>query len=398
MRQILVLFHRYVGLALAGFLILAGLTGAVLAFQRELDTALNPHLFQVQSGGARLPLEVLRQRVEAQLPGAAVVAIQPPWGPSGSALIRVEPAAPGADLRYDEVFANPVSGAVLGKRLWGACCVGRENLIPFVFKLHYTLHLPGRIGLYLMGGVALLWSVDCVVALVLSTPRGGRKLRGWGRALSIKPHAALERRTLDLHRAPGLWLWIVLLITAVTGVGLNLRDEVFEPIVSAFSPVSPPVFDRPIPAKPGPDRLTFDQAVARASAAAVANDRRGTPAYVLYAPDLRAYGVALTRRGSDPRRGFGPDWYYIDARDGAVRASELAARGGAGDLVMQARYPLHTGLVFGLAGQLLICASGLLTAALSVTGVLVWAAKRRARMRVQSRPRLSTRPLANGAG
>lgn len=398
MRQALVLFHRYVGLALAGFLVMAGLTGAVLAFQRELDAALNPHLFRVESRGAHLPLEVLRRRVEARLPEAAVVSIQPPWEANGSALVRVEPAAPGADLSYDEVFVNPVSGAVLGKRLWGACCVERENLVPFLFKLHYTLHAPGAVGLYLMGVVALLWSIDCIVALVLSAPRGGRKLQGWGRAFSIKPRAALQRRTLDLHRAPGLWLWIVLLVTAVTGVGLNLRDQVFEPVVSAFSPVTPPFFDRPIPVKAGPDSLSFDQAVARARAQAAANNRPGTPAYVLHAPALHAYGVALTRRAAgDPRRGFGPDWYYIDARDGSVRASELAGRGAAGDLVMQSRYPLHTGLVFGLVGQLLICAAGLLTAALSVTGVLLWAAKRRARTRVRNRPRLSGPPLANGA-
>jgi uncharacterized iron-regulated membrane protein len=72
-----------------------------------------------------------------------------------------------------------------------------------------------------------------------------------------------------------------------------------------------------------------------------------------------------------------------------VRAFDLAGRGSAGDLVMQARYPLHTGLVFGLAGQLMICAAGLLTAALSITGVLVWAAKRRAKKRVRNKLRLS---------
>ncbi|HYE45645.1 MAG TPA: PepSY-associated TM helix domain-containing protein [Caulobacter sp.] len=388
MRQVLVLFHRYVGLALAGFLIMAGLTGAVLAFQRELDATLNPHLFRVESGGAHLPLEALRERVEARLPEAAVVSIQPPWEADGSALVRVEPAAPGADLAYDEVYANPVSGAVLGKRLWGACCLERENLIPFLFKLHYTLHAPGQVGLYLMGVVALLWSIDCIAALVLSAPRGGRKLQGWGRALSIKPRAAFERRTLDLHRAPGLWLWIVLLVTAVTGVGLNLRDQVFEPVVSSFFPVSPPFFERPVPPGASPDILSFDQAVARARAQAAANDRPGTAAYVLHAPALHAYGVALTRyKDGDPRRGFGPDWYYIDARDGSVRASELAGRGAAGDLVMQSRYPLHTGLVFGLAGQLIICAAGLLTATLSVTGVLLWAAKRRARLRARDKRR-----------
>lgn len=320
--------------------------------------------------------------MEAQLPGARVAAIQPPWDRGGTALLRVEPADLHRPLAYDEVFADPGSGRVLGTRLWGACCVERQNLIPFIFKLHYTLHLPGLWGVWIMGGAALLWAIDGFVALALSVPRGSRVLEGWRRALSIKRGASSQRRTLDLHRAPGVWLWAVLLTTALTGVGLNLRDQVFEPVVSLFSPVTPPVFERPTPEKPGPDRLSFDDAAKRARQEAQARGRPGVVAYLLYSPDLRAYGVAVARRNEgDPRTGMGPDWYYLDARDGAVRAHELAGRGTAGDVVMQARYPLHTGLVFGLTGQLLICAAGLATASLSVTGVLVWSAKRRARRR-----------------
>lgn len=378
MRTKLVLVHRYLGLALAGLLFLAGLTGAMLAFQRELDAALNPDLYRAQSTGAILPMDILKTRAEQQLAGAAVVAIQPPWRPGESVMVSVEPSSGAAPLAYDEAFLDPHNGQMLGKRLWGSCCFERVNLIPFIYKLHFSLHLPGVWGLWITGGAAALWTFDCFVALALAAPRR-RGVTAWRRVLSIKLRTSDQRRIVDLHRAPGLWLWAILLIIAATGVGLNLRDQVFAPIVSLFSPVAPPIFERPVPAKSLPERIGFDGAVDRAEQVARSDGRPGTVAHILYSADLHAYGVALARTGGDPRAGLGPDWYYVDTRDGTLRSLELAGRGSAGDLVMQSRFPLHTGLILGSLGQLLVCIAGLATAILSVTGVAIWARKRRAR-------------------
>lgn len=57
----------------------------------------------------------------------------------------------------------------------------------------------------------------------------------------------------------------------------------------------------------------------------------------------------------------------------------MAGEGTAGDIFLQLQFPLHSGEIAGLAGRIVICVTGILVAALSVTGVLVWARKRRAR-------------------
>ncbi len=51
MRAILVLLHRYIGLATAVFLLLAGLTGSLLAFNHELDEWLNPGFYEAPAEG-----------------------------------------------------------------------------------------------------------------------------------------------------------------------------------------------------------------------------------------------------------------------------------------------------------------------------------------------------------
>ena len=380
MRAELVRLHRWAGLALAAFLTVAGLTGSVIAFQRELDAALNPHFFTRVTSGPALGFDELVRRVEAQLPGAKVDAIQPPAGFVRSALVRVDAADARHGLAFDEVFVDPATGRVLGKRMWGEWNASRESLVPFLFKLHYTLHLPGQWGAWVMGGIALLWALDCIVALAVTAPRGGGRLDGWRRAASIRRGASRQRRTFDLHRAPGLWLWGLLLLLAISGVALNLKEQVFRPVVSLFSDVAPPVFDVPVPSSDRPPSLGFEAAVRSAEGHAQATGIAGTAAYVLHAPALNAYGVALAVPGQrDPRAGLGPAWVFVDDRNGSIRSVEVPGRGSAGDVVMQLQYPIHTGLLAGLAGQIVICLAGLIVALLSITGVLVWRLKRRGR-------------------
>ena len=45
MYGLLVALHRYVGLTIALFLVVVGLTGSIIAFHSELDAWANPDLF-----------------------------------------------------------------------------------------------------------------------------------------------------------------------------------------------------------------------------------------------------------------------------------------------------------------------------------------------------------------
>ena len=47
MRAVMLLVHRYVGLLLALFLAIAGITGSLLAWNEELEAAISPQLFRV---------------------------------------------------------------------------------------------------------------------------------------------------------------------------------------------------------------------------------------------------------------------------------------------------------------------------------------------------------------
>ena len=51
MRALFTILHRYLGLSIAVFLIITGLTGAIISWDHELDEFLNPHLLKTSSLG-----------------------------------------------------------------------------------------------------------------------------------------------------------------------------------------------------------------------------------------------------------------------------------------------------------------------------------------------------------
>lgn len=72
-RSAMQVMHRWTGLAMAGFLILVGLTGSVLAFRAKLDRLINPELYvDAQPRQKPLDLATLAERAEQLAPEAQV--------------------------------------------------------------------------------------------------------------------------------------------------------------------------------------------------------------------------------------------------------------------------------------------------------------------------------------
>jgi uncharacterized iron-regulated membrane protein len=392
-RKLCVRLHRYAGLAMAIFLTIAGLTGSVIAFQDELDAWLNPELFRTTSSGAALSPSELIARIERFDPRLRVTYMPLQFAPGEAIRVgveaRLDPATARAfALDYDEIFVDPISGDVLGRRQWGACCFAPQQLIPFLYKLHYSLHLPGAWGVWLMGLVALLWAMDCFVGAYLTWPRRRPFFARWKPAWKIKRRASAYRRNFDLHRAGGLWFWGVLLTLAVSGVYFNLHDEVFRPIVAFFSPLTPGVFEQRqahSPEAPIEAAISFEEVIAHARAEAARRGWSHVPGGVSYRPAYGIYAVDFFATPHDHGAGLGSAFLYFDGRNGRLLGARVPGEGTAGDIFMRLQFPLHSGQIAGLPGRIIVCLTGLVVAMLSSTGVVIWWKKHQGRRRAGER-------------
>ena len=380
-RQLLVVLHRYVGLSIAGFLFVAGLTGSILAFEPELDAMMNPGLFRAVSAPSSplLSLGELVERVEQSDERLRVTAALLAIERSQSVLLWVEPRTPVGSLGFDQLFVDPASAQPLGHRQWGACCFDRKQFIPFVYQVHMTLFLPAGAGALLMGGVAIAWLFDSIVGLMLAWPRSRTAGHGWSRVLRFKRGSRGFRAMFDLHRLAGLWPWPLLIASAITGISLNLREQIMQPLVEAISPLSPGPLDDPV----GPDRpapaLSFDLAAERALASIKKQHVRPAVVYATHQAPLGLYGFAISEPVGNPRNGLGPSWVYVDDQSGSVRHRQIMGEGSGGDVFFQAQLPLHSGRIAGTAGRAVTAFYGIAVALLSLTGVYVWWRKRSAR-------------------
>jgi uncharacterized iron-regulated membrane protein len=399
MRAFWTLIHRYLGLITAGFLFMSGVTGAVISWDHELDDVLNPHLMEAHTPGTAQSSLALARQVEARYPQIRVSYIPMHVAPGESLALGVSPrydAASGALAQpgFNQVFVDPVSGAELGKREWGAVWpITRETFVSFLYRLHYTLHIPelwgsDRWGLWLMGGIAMLWMVDSFVGFYLTLPvrrkaAGKSWWRRWQPAWKVRWQGGSSKLNFDLHRAFSLWTWALLFILAFTAFSLNLYNEIFYPVISKVSKVTPTPFDtRAMQDKQHliAPQVPFADVANRAGAEAQRRGWRDPVGGIYYSQEFGIYMVSLFQPGNDHGTGgVGPALLYYDGVNGKLLGERQPWKGTAADIFVQAQFPLHSGRILGLPGRILISAMGVVVAMLSVTGVIIWWRKRASR-------------------
>ncbi|MBF8177977.1 PepSY domain-containing protein [Herminiimonas contaminans] len=411
LRGLFVLLHRWCGLTIALFLLISGLTGAVISWDHELDEWLNDSLFKVDSRGPYKQSMDLVKVVEQADPRATVTFMPLQFEEGHSALFgvsaKVNPASGRLyELGYNQVFVDPVAGRIVGQREWGAVSLSRENLLPFLYKLHYSLHIPemwgiDEWGVWFMGIIAIIWVVDCFFGFYLTLPvRREKKLAAvqaggndnrktwwqrWQPSWRVRWSGGSYKLNFDLHRAFSLWTWGLLFILAFTAFSLNLYREVFYPVMSLVSKVTPGPFDVRTPVNPKHPILpvlSFPDAIQKATAEANQRGWKEPIGSVFYSNTFGIYGASFFHPGDDHGGGgVGPAALYFDGKNGSYLGNRLPWQGTAADIFLQMQFPLHSGRILGLPGRILISLMGLLVSMLSITGVVIWWKKRKARVR-----------------
>ena len=242
-RQLCLWIHRYTGLIMAGFLIVAGLTGSLLAFHDELDNWFNQDLAYIEPiDKAQLPIADLHDQVIDAYPQYKFSSMPTSIAPARSAVFTVDRErgkhSDQPKSTFQEVYVNPYDGDILGtrdKEQWAW-----RNTMWKVFWLHRDL-LLGDIGKLILGIIALIWTINCFIGFYLTLPRAikransssiknstvktstmqndKRKKRAsffkrWLPAWKIRRKSNTFKLNYDLHHAFGLWLWLMLFVIA----------------------------------------------------------------------------------------------------------------------------------------------------------------------------------------
>jgi uncharacterized iron-regulated membrane protein len=403
-RHFWLLLHRYAGLYLAFFLIVAGSTGTVLAFYHEIDGWLNPQRYYVPVQNTPLLDGFrLRELALAQEPHAQINSVVLNPKPGEVVELGLTPLTNPATkqtyvLDYVSIRLNPYSGEVVGhgqvEKLWP---LSRSNLMSFIYRLHDSLAL-GELGIWLFGISALIWALDCFVGFYLTLPRFGHQAplpanlsatpqrnygQRWAVSWKIKWPTSRLRFNFDLHRAGGLWTWLMLLVFAWSAVQFNL-PSVYKPVMSVFFnlPELSDLTRADLPQarinpdltwqaayKIGQDLMTLTAQQYQFNIIAEQN--------LIYLPEKNVFAYQVKSDLDMPTKG-GLTHVFFDGDSGQLINIFLPSGQYPGLTLQFWLQMLHMAGVWGLPYKVFVCLMGLVVAMLSVTGVYIWLKKHQA--------------------
>ena len=382
-RKKLLQIHRWLGIALAMLLVVTGVTGSMLAFHHEIDALLNPDLHRTEPKTQRVALDGIAKTIETKYPqlvvGYFLFADDP--GNSIHVIMNTRDAAVAGRLDRDsprptEIYADPYDGQLLGERNWGEIGSTRAHIMPMIYRLHMSLFLD-KTGQWITAIVAAIWSVGILIGMFLAVPR----LNLLRKSFAVKWQASRARVLFDLHRTVGLASGLILIVTAFTGLYMNL-PTVVESALAAVAPFT----ERPASLRPVGAQLEqvwkigWDEAIAKARAVHAVDPIAGVGKI-----EARGYYQVRFLPPGDIMDS-GTIRVFIDGRNGEVVGKFDHRNGTVGDKIRIWQFPLHSGQGFGMPGRVLVCLVGLIPPLLAVTGIWLWLRRRSLRRVAEHSP------------
>ena len=203
-RKLIVKIHGVIGIVVGLLIAVVSVTGSAIVFQEELDTWLNPLLFQVTTQAQVVSIDRILNSAQTAYPKFPVSSIQVPKTPNISYIINQR-------LPHEErlqTFVDPYTGKILGSRVW------ERSLIGFMYAVHHNL-LAGLTGQIVVGVAGLGLLLMTISGIILWT--GWRKL---AIGFKIRWNAPSALLNYDLHNVGGIFSATLLLIIATTGVAI----------------------------------------------------------------------------------------------------------------------------------------------------------------------------------
>jgi uncharacterized iron-regulated membrane protein len=347
--------HCLLGLGCSAFLILAGLTGAILVFEEEINTILHPEWHSINSRGPMAsPDELLNSAQRALSTHQIRGLILPPQGSEKAAVARIIRKG-----NFGEAYIDPVTARFLGYQ--------DKSWDKWVIQLHYSL-LMGDYGMAFMfipacGMILLslggLWIHRKAWKSLLTIPRFKKNARiGWS----------------DLHKGTGVLLLVFNLLLGFTGAFFNWNAYTRLAQGKAFFP------GKDFPGSYQMPAISLEEATRRA----IEKVPDLQPIY--YGFSLKP-GTSLNLYGKVPGQSMFGNYscqVALDGRTGEVKSVMDTRSMPWSQKWLRLTGPLHFGNFGGLPVKMLysVCSLGLVV--ISISGLCIW----RKRVSLPSRKRL----------
>ena len=354
-RNIAFYCHRYIGLAVGLILIIVGLTGSLLVFNREINAVLVKQKYErVVTQSPTISLDKVAKSVNQNYlkkTDYQIHQIDLHFDPN-IYLVRLI----NSDNKQLEVFVNAYTGKVLGDRLRD------KGFFDKVYSLHYQL-FAGDIGIVIVGIAALLLFFLTVTGLILWS--------GWRNLIAgfkIKWNGRTKRKNYDIHKVIGIISLVFLAMISISGFAWNFYEQTEPAIYSlTFTPPPPEVESTPT----GKETIAIDEVVKQANATIP----EAKASFISVPTEANEVFTVYMKQPGDAQ--YFANNVQIDRYSGEVLHSVNSKTASLGDRLLNAFAPMHYGTFGGIFTRILYVFVGLSPTVLFITGLTMYRLRRR---------------------
>ncbi|MEL7833756.1 PepSY-associated TM helix domain-containing protein [Fodinibius sp. Rm-B-1B1-1] len=349
--------HKWLGLIAGLFILVMAFSGSLLVFDDEIEHYLQRDVIYLDNSQDSVNIDAAYHAVQEKYPNWGVRISHIPDTPNRA----IEAQVRRPDLGRRILYIHPTEATILRD------LHGNETFSYWLLNLHYKLHAG------FWGEVLLFFAGLCFIGSLITGFWFYRKSIWRVLTFKIRPRFRnLHSGSSELHRCVGVWVLLMNLLMALTGILLSLivvGTNVYQLAKGEQKPI------------PDPPSVTvsLDNLIDKST-----TDLAGfTPTYIEMPPTAKE---SITIFG-----GMDTDWpiHYefsnhieYNPQTGEETERFLIREKHWSYHILSVAYPLHFGNWGGVLTKLIYCVAGLAPPILSITGFIIWRRRRTQRIQV----------------
>lgn len=379
--------HWILGITAGIILLIVGVTGAILSFEKEIMKAINSDSYYVKviEGQDKLTTKELLEKFQASNPKAKINSISFSLDKESSTVINV--ASEGA-RRGLNIYINPYTAEVLPD------LVGKD-FFGFILRLHRWLAFPQEIRE--VGKQTVAISTVALIVLIISgiIVYWGRIKHAFFKSFTFKFKHKGRAFLSTMHSAIGMWVIPFYLLAALTGLywSYGWYNNMLYSIAGVEKPQRQQAPQPQTQKEPKSEEQKVEgQRTERAQGQRPQGEETSSSKFVDIQKAVEMFNIFVQRDYSSvtlrfPQKGTIYSFSYLDTNPAHYRArNTLEVDINSWQLLKHERYndlplnerlmksilPLHTGEYFGLIGQIGMFIASALMALFTITGFMLY--------------------------
>jgi len=354
--------HLWLGLISGLFVCFLGITGCILAFEREIENVTQPYRNLEVQNKPLLPPTALKKIADRALPNKHAHSII--YQPGKSAQVVYYNFDPEY---YYIVFVNQYTGEVIKVKNMN------DDFFRIVIMGHYYLWLPPEIGQPVLTTATLMFVVLLFSGLILWWPKNKAASK---QRFTIKWNAKWRRVNYDFHNVLGFYITWIIIFIALSGMVMGFQWFAKSVYFVSSGGKTLNQFEETYSDTTRNAKLQLNASAAdQLWKSYLDADPKFNGSLDVHVPENEKASIEIAKN-PDPETYWKADYSYFDQHTlkeievkhvfGKLKNATVA------DKIMRMNYDIHVGSIAGLPGKIIAFFASLIAASMPITGVLIW--------------------------